>query len=169
MLCFCCTTTWTSYTCMLNHFSHVRFFVTLWTVVHQASLSVRFSRQEYWSWLPCPPLGDLPDPRIEPVLRMSPASAGRLFTTSATWEAPESALCIHVSPASWAFLPTPSPFHPSRSSHSTKLSFLCHTTAFHWLLFYMWQYIYIYIYTTLSICPTIPFTPCDWTCKVQNL
>ena len=124
--------------------------VTLWTIVHQASLSMRFSRQEYWSWLPCPPLGDLPDPRIEPVFLMSPASAGRFFTTSATWEAPESALCIQVSPASWASLPTPSPFHPSRSSQSTKLSFLCHTTAFHWLLFYTWQYIY-YIYTHYSL------------------
>ena len=47
-----------------------------------------FSRQEYWSGLPCPPPGDLPDPGIEPVPIMSPALAGRFFTTSATWEAP---------------------------------------------------------------------------------
>ena len=40
--------------------SRVRFFVTLWTVAHQASLSRGFSRQEYWSRLPCPPRGDLP-------------------------------------------------------------------------------------------------------------
>ena len=40
--------------------------VTLWTVVHQAPLSMEFSRQEYWSGLPFPPPGDLPDPGIEP-------------------------------------------------------------------------------------------------------
>ena len=47
-----------------------------------------FSRQEYWSGLPCPPPGDLPDPRIEPASFKSPALIGRFFTTSATWEAP---------------------------------------------------------------------------------
>ena len=47
-----------------------------------------FSRQGYWSGLPCPPLGDLPDPGIEPVSLMSPALAGEFFTTSATWEVP---------------------------------------------------------------------------------
>ena len=41
-------------------------FVTLWTVARQAPLSMGFSRQEYWSGLPCPPPGDLPDPGIEP-------------------------------------------------------------------------------------------------------
>ena len=40
--------------------------MTLWTVVHQASLSTGFSRPEYWSGLPCPPPGDLPNPGIEP-------------------------------------------------------------------------------------------------------
>ena len=43
-----------------------------------------FSRQEYWSGLPCPPPGDLPDPGIEPTTTTSPALAGRFFTTSAT-------------------------------------------------------------------------------------
>ena len=52
-----------------------------------APLSMGFSRQEYWSGLPCPPPGDLPDPEIEPVSLMSPALAGGFFTTSATWEA----------------------------------------------------------------------------------
>ena len=47
--------------------------MTLWTVACQAPLSMRFSRQEYWSGLPCPPLGDLPDPGIEPMSPMSPA------------------------------------------------------------------------------------------------
>ena len=52
--------------CMLNHFSRVQLFVTLWPVAHQAPLSMGFSRQEYWSGLPCPPPGDLPDPGIKP-------------------------------------------------------------------------------------------------------
>ena len=47
-----------------------------------------FSRQEYWSGLPCPPAGDFPNPGIEPTSLVSPALAGGFFTTSATWEAP---------------------------------------------------------------------------------
>ena len=46
--------------------SHVQLFVTPWTVACQAPLSMGFSRQEYWSGLPCPPPGDLPDPEVEP-------------------------------------------------------------------------------------------------------
>jgi len=55
--------------------------VTPWTVAHQAPLSMEFSRQEYWSGLPFPPQGDLPDPGIEAVLPVSPALAGGFFTT----------------------------------------------------------------------------------------
>ena len=68
---------------MPSRFSHVQLFATLWTVALQAPLSMEFSRQEYWGGLPCSP-PDLPDPGIE---LMSPASAGRFFTTSATQEA----------------------------------------------------------------------------------
>ena len=46
-----------------------------------------FSGPEYWSGLPCPSPGDLPDPGIEPVSLVSPALAGGFFTTSASWEA----------------------------------------------------------------------------------
>ena len=45
-----------------------------------------FSRQEYWSELPCPPPGDLPNPGIKPMFPMSPALAGGFFTTSEIWE-----------------------------------------------------------------------------------
>ena len=48
-----------------------------------------FSRHEYWSGLPCPPPGALPDPGIEPMSLTSPALADRFFTTSTTWEAHE--------------------------------------------------------------------------------
>ena len=67
---------------MLSHFSRVQPFATLWTAACQASLSKGFSRQEYWSELPCPPPEDLPDPGIEPMSLMSPALAGVFFTTS---------------------------------------------------------------------------------------
>ena len=73
--------------CVLNCFRRVRLFVTPWTIALQASLSVGFSRQEYWSGLPRPPPEDIPDPGIKPRSLMLPASAGRFFTTSATWEA----------------------------------------------------------------------------------
>ena len=59
--------------CMLSHFSCVRPFVTPWTVAHQAPLSMEFSRQEYWSGLPWPPPGNLPNPGIKHVSLMSPA------------------------------------------------------------------------------------------------
>ena len=52
-------------TSFFNMVKHVWLFVTPRTVAHQAPLSVGFSRQEYWSGLPCPPPGDLPDPGIE--------------------------------------------------------------------------------------------------------
>ena len=75
--------------CVLSHFSLVQLFVTLWTAVLQAPLSMGFFRQEYWSGLPCPPSGDLPDPGIEPMSLMSPdwqenslplASSGKPWT-----------------------------------------------------------------------------------------
>ena len=68
-------------------FSRVQLFVTPWTVAPQATLSMEFSRQEFWRGLPCPPPGDLPDPEIELASLMSLALAGGFFTTSATWEA----------------------------------------------------------------------------------
>ena len=62
--------------CVLCHFSHVRLFVTPWTVAPQAPLSKGFSRQEYWSGLPFPPSEDLPDPGMEPV---SPAQQADFY------------------------------------------------------------------------------------------
>ena len=73
--------------CVPNCFSHVQFFASLWTVAHQAPLSMGFSREEYWSGLPYPPPRDLPNPRVELASSMSPALAGRFSATNATWEA----------------------------------------------------------------------------------
>ena len=66
----------------------VRFFAAPWTATHQAPLPLEFSRQEYWSGVSFPTPEDLPDPGPEPTSLVSPAVAGRFFSTSATKEAP---------------------------------------------------------------------------------
>ena len=71
--------------CVLSCFSCVRFFVTPWTVACQVPLSMGFSRQEYWSRLPCPLPGDLPDPGMKPPSLVALASG--VFITSTTWKA----------------------------------------------------------------------------------
>ena len=71
---------------MLSLFSRVELFAVLWTVARQATLSMGFSRQEYWSGLPCLSPGDRPDPGMEPASFSSPTGAGKFFTTSATWQ-----------------------------------------------------------------------------------
>ena len=67
---------------VLSGFRCVQLFAAPWTVAHQALLYMGFSRQKYWSGLPCPPPGDLPDQGIKPVSLTSPALAGGFFTTS---------------------------------------------------------------------------------------
>ena len=70
-----------SYICFyvyVQSLSHIRLLSTPWTVARQAPLSMKFSRQEYWSGLPFPLLGDLPYLGIKP---QSLVSAGRFFTT----------------------------------------------------------------------------------------
>ena len=71
--------------CMLSRFSHVRLFATLRTPPGSSVHGI--PRKGYWSGLPCPPPGDLPNPGIKPTSLMSPALAGGFFTTSATQEA----------------------------------------------------------------------------------
>ena len=75
--------------CMRCHFSHVLLFVTLWTVAHQAPLSMGFSRQEQWSgnqYFHALLQGIFPTLGSNRCL-LSPALAGGFFTTSAAWEA----------------------------------------------------------------------------------
>ena len=69
------------YACMLSLFNHVLLFATIWTVTLQASLSMEFSRQEYWSGLPCPSPGDLPDPGMELISLVFPALVGSFFNS----------------------------------------------------------------------------------------
>ena len=71
---------------MLSRFSCVWLFVILWPVGHQAPLSKRLFRQEYWSGLPLRSPGDLPDPGIETASLVSPALVGGFFNRCAIWE-----------------------------------------------------------------------------------
>ena len=77
--------------CILSLFSCVQLFVTLWTVT-RFLCPWGFSRQEYWSGLPCLLPEDLPNPWIKPKFLISFALTDWFFTTSATWEAPLSPL-----------------------------------------------------------------------------
>ena len=69
------------YESILNHFSHVQLFVTPWTTARQAPLSIEFSRQVYWSGLPCSPPGGLPNPGIKPASPFGSCIAGGFLTT----------------------------------------------------------------------------------------
>ena len=91
--------------------SCAQLFGTLWTIAHQTSLSMRFSRQEYWSGLPFPPPGDLSNSGVKPA---SPALAGGFFLLLflfvclffyhwATWEAPKY-LRITLAHVFWRFI-----------------------------------------------------------------
>ena len=72
---------------VLSRSSPVWLFATPWIIACQACLSVGFSRQEYWSGLPCPSRRDLPNAGIKLASLMYPALAGGFLTTSTTWEA----------------------------------------------------------------------------------
>ena len=118
--------------------SCVQLFAPPWTVAHQLPLSMEFSRQEYWSGLPFPIAGDLPDPGIKPVSLASPALASEFFTNCATWEAQDYGLSVHFNPSvvsdslrphglQHGRLPCPSPI-PGTCSNSCLLSRWCHPT-----------------------------------------
>ena len=74
---------------ILNCFSQVQLFATLWTIIHQAPLSMELVKQEYWSGLICPPPEDLPHPGIKPASLTSPPLHWQMgsLPLSATWEA----------------------------------------------------------------------------------
>ena len=77
--------------------SRVRLFATPWAVAYKAALSMKFSRQEYWSGLPCPSLGDLSDPGIKPG---SPALRLTLYRLS-HYESEATSLSAGCSPLLW--------------------------------------------------------------------
>ena len=107
--------------------SRVCLFVTPWTVAHQAPLSLGFPMQEYWSGLPFPSPGDLPNPGIEPASPVCPALVGRFFTAAPSGK-------MVKCPAAYWDGPQPAPRHPSSISLSfffwpqslvTSLRFFC--------------------------------------------
>ena len=81
----------------MKSLSRVQLFATLWTVAYQASQSMGFSRQEYWSGLPFPSPGDLPDPGIEP---RSPALRADTLPSEAPGK-PRAGGILYIS---WVFL-----------------------------------------------------------------
>ena len=81
---------------LLSHFSCIQLFAIHLGAASQTPLSMGFSRQEYWSMLPCHS-GDLPNPGIEPSSLMSPVLASGFFTTSATWEPRDLSLVLYYS------------------------------------------------------------------------
>ena len=85
---------------MLSHSVMSASFATTWTVACQAPLTMRFSRQEYWSVLPFPLPGDLPDPGTEPVSPASPALQVYFLTTEPPWKPLNPHTRPHV-PISW--------------------------------------------------------------------
>ena len=112
------------YVC-ISCFNCVQLCVTPWTVAHQASLSMAFSRQEYWSRLPCPPPEGLPNPGTEPKSLTSPADG--FLTTSPTWEAQYIYIYIHTHTHIYIFF-----FHilfHYGLSHGTEYSSLCCTVG----------------------------------------
>ena len=88
--------------------AHVQLFATPWTVAHQAPLSTGFSKQEYWSGLPCPPPGELPNPGIKLLSPGSPALVGIFFFLPLN--------CIYGS-KNWLLLP----YHWSKWAFNRKL------------------------------------------------
>ena len=97
---------------MLSGFSHIWLFAALWTLARQAPLSIGFSRQEYWSGLPCPPPGDLAHPAIEPA---STWIGRQIVYHWTTWEALLRKL--QCGKDIWGFL-----VYPSSSNKSEMLS-----------------------------------------------
>ena len=120
---------------VLSCFSHVRVCLTLWTVARQAPLSMGFSRQ-YWSELPCPPPGSLPDPGVASMSHTSCASASGFFTTSATWEA-HSLENHHFLTYSLIDIHPSSLFFPTKYQYLSELRVIWEilmTSKDHWLL-----------------------------------
>ena len=135
-------------TCMLSHFSRVWFFATPRTVACQSPLSMGFSRHEYWSGLPCPPPGDLPDPGIEPASPVAPVVQADSLPLS-HWGSPGVSHIIkqysdtrHVSHNSWCCirshrLRSPSSkaasHHTWDANHSPACSWLAVGQRFQWI------------------------------------
>ena len=103
--------------CCTQSLSRVRLFATPWTVAHQAPLSTGFSRQEYWSGLPCPPPRDLPHPGTE-----VSHTAGGFFSIWTTREAQLSLWATTTEPALWSPGAATTEIHVPRSLSSPRVT-----------------------------------------------
>ena len=106
-------------------------FASPWTVAHQTPLFMGFSRQEYWSGLPCPSPGNPPDPEIELTPLMSPALASGFLTTGATWKAQqESNHRQYINERGWL---CPNEILFVAQMFEFLIIFACHNILFFWL------------------------------------
>ena len=131
--------------CMLNHFSHIQLFATLLTVALQMSMG--FFRQEYWSKLPCPSPGDLPDLEIKLESACASYIAGGFFFHWVTWEAAVPGVAkSQTRLRDWTA--TKAPLSQWLKLLVT-LSFICYGSSY-WhfdFVLYLAKYIYTYINT----------------------
>ena len=116
------------HTCTYSLCSVMSDSVAVWTVAHQVSLFMEFSRQGSWSGLPFPTPGDLPDPGIEPATLTSPVLAGRLSIISTSWEGYR-----EYSASPWPPVPqggqgTPSLLEGQAPAHFYAKAFWSHST-----------------------------------------
>ena len=98
--------------------SRVLVFASPWTGALQAPLSMGFSRQEYWGGLPPPSPGDLPHPGLEPASLVSPALAGRFFTSGTAWE-----LSAGITYSNWETAASDKPMQDYGQSYNMKMRF----------------------------------------------
>ena len=131
--------------CTISWFSCIRLFLTLWTVVRQAPLSMGFSGQEDWSGFPYLPARDFLDPGVEPESLKSPALTRGFFTTSAAWEA-HLYICIHRNMSEYIIIWGTRALHPVWKE---QCCFLSHDLLFrgmlkafgeecHWMIPWVW-------------------------------
>ena len=132
--------------CMLSHFIHVQLFATPWTVACQAPISMEFSRQEYWSGLPCPPFSrGSSQPRDRTCISTTPALEAGFLTISATWEGIYTCACMLS--CVWLFVtPLNCSLIGSRVMEYTRQE---HRNG---LLLPSFIYTYIYIYVCVCVC-----------------
>ena len=91
--------------CVLSHFSRVRLFVTPWTVALQAPLSIGLSRQEYWSGLPFPSPGDLPNPGLQTHVSCIPCIGRQVLYQLCLLESPWIHSSSQISPVCLPHIP----------------------------------------------------------------
>ena len=147
--------------------SSVQLFVTLWTITRQASLAMGLSRQEYWSGLPFPPPGDLPNPGIEP---RSPAlqahslpteSHGKPSLCRTSMQISHNYICIYMNTYIHLYLSTPIP--ALYMSPCVRAPFFCSSSSLLLVIYSTHDRIYVSIllsqFVSPSPSPTVSTSP----------